>query len=126
MRHALRVLFAAALLACSSTLAIADVIGEVGTPVGLTVHTDDSDTYYLMFHGQLFLKQADGTVQAYRWGGVSCGTRLLDEAQIATVQGALDNNKMRLQPIYQVGQGDSRCLVGFTIVPKSAVKLVIP
>jgi hypothetical protein len=76
MRHALRVLLAGALLVCSSTAAIADdVIGEVGTPVGLSVNSDDSDTYYLMYHGQLFLKQADGTVQVYRWGGVSCGTR---------------------------------------------------
>lgn len=124
MRHALRAFLAGALLVCSSSAAIADDIGEVGTPIGLSVNTDDGDTY-LAYHGSLVLKQADGTLQTYRWGGVACGTRLLSEAQVANLQDALNNNKMRVQPLYQIGQ-NNRCLVGFTIVPKSAVKLVLP
>lgn len=125
MRHALRVLLAAAFLFCSSSAAIADEVGGVGTPVGLSVNTDDGDTY-LGYHGRLILKNADGTLQEYRWGGISCGSRQLSEPQVITLQGALDNNKMRVQPLYQLGQGDARCLVGFTIVPKSALKLVFP
>jgi hypothetical protein len=108
-----------------SSVAIADEVGAIGTPVSLSVNTDDGDTY-LNHHGQLLLKNAQGTLDQYRWGGASCQTRLLSEAQVATLQGALNNNKMRLQPLYQLGQADLRCLVGFTIVPKSAVKLVFP
>lgn len=125
MRHALRALLATALLACSTSPAIADEIGEVGTPVGLSVNTLSADTY-LQYHGRFFLKAADGTLVEYRWGGTSCGTRVLTDAQVAALQAALGNNKMRIQVLHQIGQGDAKCVVGFTVAPKSAVKLVLP
>jgi hypothetical protein len=125
MRHTLRVLLAAALLACANSPAIADEIGEVGTPVGLSLNTQSADTF-LEYHGRLFLKAADGTIVEYRWGGVSCGTRVLSDAQFAALQAALGNNKMRIQVLHQIGQGNVKCVVGFTVAPKSAVKLVFP
>jgi hypothetical protein len=125
MRIALRVLLAGAFLACSSSAAIADDVTAVGTPIGLQITTLLADTN-LQFHGRLFVKAADGTVGEYRWGGTSCGTRVLTDAQIAVLQNALDNNKMRVQLLTQDGQGISKCVVGVTVMPKSAVKLVAP
>ena len=72
------------------------------------------------------MKTADGALDEYHWGGVSCGTRVLNDAQVAALQATLNNNKMRLQILSQIGQGDIKCVVGFTAVPKSAVKLVFP
>ncbi len=125
MRLTLRALLAAAVLACSTTPALADDIGAVVTPIGLQVNTVPGDTY-LIYHGRLFAKAADGTVEEYRWGGSACGSRVLTEPQVAALQAALNNNKMRIQILHQIGQGDSKCIVGFTVVPKSAVKLVLP
>lgn len=125
MRHALPVLLAGALLVCSTSAANADDVTAVGTPVGLQITTQSADTN-LQYNGRLFVKDADGTVGEYRWGGVSCGTRVLNDAQIAALQSALDNNKMRVQLLTQIGQGDAKCIVGATIVTKSAVKLVVP
>jgi hypothetical protein len=51
---------------------------------------------------------------------------VLTDAQVAALQAAVDNNKMRLQLLTQTGQGNAQCVVGFTILPKSAVKLVLP
>ncbi len=125
MRHTLRILVTGALLACSSTAAVADDVGVVGTPVGLSVNTPVGDTF-LQYHGRLFVKAVDGTVLEYRWGGSSCGSRVLTDAQVAALQAALNNNKMRIQVLTQDGQGLSKCVVGFTAAPKSAVKLVFP
>jgi len=103
----------------------ADDIGGVGAPVGLHVHTTSADGD-LQYHGRLFVKNSGGTLDEYRRGGTSCGARLLTEAQVAALQGAIDNKRMQIRPRYQVGQGQSRCLVGFELIPKSFVKLVLP
>jgi hypothetical protein len=103
----------------------ADDVGAIGTPVALQVHTDDADGY-LQFHGRLFVKNTGGTLDEYRWGGTSCGSRTLTEAQVASLHRGIDNKRMQIQPIHQPGQGQTLCLVGFELVPKSFVKLVIP
>ena len=105
--------------------AIADDVGEVGTLVGLQVNTTLADTY-LQYHGRAFVKVADGTLDEYRWGGTSCNTKVLTENQVAALQRVLDNAKVRIQPLSLPGQGQIICLVGFTVVQKSALKLVIP
>lgn len=125
MHRMLGAFLAAFLLVCSITPALADDVGAIVTPIGLQVNTLPGDTY-LQFHGRLFVKTAEGTLDEYRWGGVSCGSRVLTEPQVAALQATLNNNKMRLQILSQIGQGDLKCVVGFTAVPKSAVKLVLP
>jgi hypothetical protein len=102
-----------------------DVIGPVGTPAGLQVLTLSADTY-LAFHGRLYVKNADNTLAEYRWGGTSCGTRVLSDAQVASLQAAIDNKKMRIEPVYQIGQADIKCVVGFSLVPKQNLALGIP
>ena len=125
MRLTIRALLATPLLVCSTNPARADEVGGVDTPLGMQVNTTSADTY-LQYHGRLFVKAADGTLEEYRWGGTSCGSRVLTDAQVAALQAALDNNKMRIQLLHQIGQGNAKCVVGFTVLPKSAVKLVLP
>lgn len=54
---------------------------------------------------------------------MSCGTRVLTEAQLAALQAAQNNKKMTIKPTSQIGQGDAKCLVGFTLVEKKNLKL---
>lgn len=98
-------------------VAAADTTGAVGTVAGLQINTMSADTY-LQYHGRVFVKNADGNLDVYHWGGTSCGTRVLTEAQVAVLQQALDNRRMRIEPLHQTGQGNILCLVGVTVVPK--------
>jgi hypothetical protein len=125
MRGVVRVLLIAGIVSSWSAVVRADDVGEFGTPVGLQVNTTSADTY-LQYHGRLFVKAANGTLDEYRWGGTSCGSRVLNDAQIAALQGAIDNNKIRIELLTQDGQGSAVCVVGFTLAPKSALKLGIP
>ena len=105
--------------------ASADTLGDVGTVAAVLVHTPEADTY-LQYRGELAVRNLDKELDLYRWGGTSCGSRVLSEAEVALLQGALDNKKARIQPVYQAGQGQSLCLVGFNIINKSFLKLVLP
>lgn len=112
-------------LLVAATAPAQDVIGPLGTPAGLQVLTPSADTY-LAYHGRLYVKNADKTLAEYRWGGTSCGTRVLSDAQVASLQAAIDNKKMQIEPVYQLGQADLQCLVGFSLVPKKNLALGIP
>jgi hypothetical protein len=103
----------------------ADDVGAIGTVAGLQVNDDSADTY-LQFHGRAWVKNAEGTLDEYRWGGTSCGTRILDGDQVAALHRALDAKNMQVQLLYQSGQGDAKCIVAFTLVPKKNLKLGIP
>ncbi len=115
-------------LALFSTLIVcggpagADDTGLVGSLVALDVNTGLADLY-LQYHGRMFVKNSDGILDEYRWGGVSCGTRILTEAHVAELQRALNTKNMTIEPRTQVGQGDAKCLVGFTLVEKKNLKL---
>jgi len=102
----------------------ADELGDIGAVVGLQINTTVGDLY-LQYHGRMYVNSDIG-LQEYRWGGTSCGSRVLTEAQTAALHRALDNKQMRIQPVYQIGQGLTRCVVGFTLVPKKSLKLGIP
>jgi hypothetical protein len=116
--------FFSTLIFCAGP-ASADDIGGVGPVAALQINTTSADTY-LSYHGRAFVKNSVGGLDEYRWGGVSCGSRVLTDAQVAALQGALDNKRMRIEPISQAGQGPAICLVGFNLVLKQYLKLVIP
>jgi hypothetical protein len=102
--------------------ASADDTGQRGSIAGLDVNTDSADIY-LQYHGRMFVKNSDGNLDEYRWGGSSCQTRLLTDAQLAALQGAQNNKKMTIEPRSLIGQGNVKCLVGFTLVEKKNLKL---
>lgn len=117
-----------ALLTCLTALTLchgtarADVMGAIGSLIALEVNTGSADTF-LQYHGRMFV-DANGTLGQYRWGGTSCGSRVLDESEVALLQRALNQKKMTIQPRYQDGQGQTQCLVGFVLVEKKNLKLL--
>jgi hypothetical protein len=125
MRKTIPALFSCFALTFSATLASADDVGTPGTLAALQVTTDSADTH-LQFHGRLFVKNVNGNIDEYRWGGTSCGSRTLTEEQTATLQRALHSKQVHIRPLHQDGQGQTICLVGFTLLPKQSLKLSIP
>ncbi len=95
----------------------ADVDTEAFPLVFLEVNTQSADTF-LQYHGKALTKIATGVYEEYRWGGTSCGTRVLNDDQIAMLQRALDNPNVKVAFRYLDGQGISKCVVGFSLVRK--------
>lgn len=122
MHRRLRLVLLVSALTCAATAATADDVGPLGSIARLEVSTTSADTY-LQYHGRMFLKNEGGTVDEYRWGGVSCGTRVLTEGQFAVLQAAQNNKKMLVEPLTQDGQGLTKCLVGVRMVEKKNLKL---
>lgn len=119
-----------ALLLCFALLLSAGVVsadeeGTLGTLAVLQVNTSSADTY-LQYHGRLFVKNVDGVIDEYRWGGASCGSRTLTDEDTSKLQLALHTKQVHIQPLYQAGQGSAICLVGFTLLPKASLKLALP
>lgn len=112
-------------LPLSAATASADDTGLVGSIAALEVYTTSADTY-LQNHGRMFVKNSDGDVDEYRWGGTSCGTKVLTEAHVAALQAAQNNKKMTIEPRSQDGPGIIKCLVGFRLVEKKNLKLFNP
>jgi hypothetical protein len=109
-------------LSAGAVQAGGDIPGTVGQIAALQDHTGSADGF-LAFHGRMFVVDADKNLEEYRWGGTSCGTRLLSDAEFEALHRALDNKKMMIEPTYQLGQADLKCLVGFNLVPKKYLKL---
>lgn len=103
--------------------AICDDAGQTGAVAAVDLN-DDSADLYLQYHGRVFVKKPDGTLDEYRWGGTSCGSRTLSDEQVAVLQRALLNPKMRIGPRSQPGQGSVKCLVGFSTADKKSIGLV--
>ena len=101
----------------------ADDTNVVGALVGLEVNTTSADTY-LQYHGRTFVKNDGGTVDEYRWGGISCGSRVLTEDQVAMLQRALSAKKMTIETHTQAGQGNVKCVVGFSLAEKKNLALL--
>ena len=125
MRGATRSLLALAAVVSLVGSAHADEIGAAGTVASVQVNTAVADTY-LSFHGQMMVKNSAGVLDLYRWGGTTCGSRVLTEPQVAALHRALGDKKTRVEPRHQIGQGDFRCLVGFHLVAKSFAKDILP
>lgn len=101
----------------------ADTPGAIGPVAALQVNTTSADTY-LQYHGRVFVKNPGGSLDEYRWGGSSCGTKVLNDAAVAALQGALNNKRVQIQPLHVPGQGSVLCLVGFEMVLKPYVKIL--
>lgn len=111
-----------ALAFCAGT-ANADDSNLAGSIIALDDNTTSADIY-LQYHGRIFVKNSDGVLDEYRWGGTSCGSRTLAEAETAALQRALNTKNMRIVPRSQDGQGSAVCLVGFTLVEKKNLNLL--
>lgn len=125
MRYQFMLLVSCLAVLCGARGALADEVGAIGPVAGLQINTTSADTY-LAFNGRVYVKNPDGMLDEYRWGGVACSTKVLTVDQVAALQRAMDNKQMQIQPLHLAGQGQIRCLVGFTIVPKKNIALVLP
>jgi hypothetical protein len=109
-----------ALIFCAGA-ARADEVGLVGSIVSLQTYTPSADIF-LINHGRMVVKNTNGTLDEYRWGGNACGSRLLTDAHVAALQRALNHKNMTIKPTFQIGQANSQCLVGFNLVEKKNLK----
>lgn len=96
------------------SLAFADEQGTSGTVTSLEINHSSSDVY-LQHHGRIVVTTGKASAE-YRWGGTACGSRTLDENLTTMLQRALESGT-QIVPRYQGGQGQSLCLVGFTLSP---------
>jgi hypothetical protein len=99
----------------ASSVALAETVDSAGYVSELEVNEPTADKY-LQYHGRVVLttwgKNAMST--EYRWGGTACGTRMLGADKVSLLQRAMEGG-MKVTPRYQIGQGASKCLVGFVI-----------
>ena len=103
-------------LCLSSAPALAaDEIGTPGIATDLELLTPSAETY-LQYHGRLVVQVGPATTptfEEYRWGGTSCGSRTVSDDDLALlVESVRRGQKVTVR--YQSGQGNARCLVGFT------------
>jgi hypothetical protein len=97
--------------------AFADESGTAGSVSSVEINTPSADTY-LQYHGRVVVLTGKSTKTEYRWGGTSCGTRTVSADMIDTLVQAARNDTVVVTPRFQVGQGDAKCLVGFTVAKK--------
>jgi len=116
---ALTTLAVLASLSLPSLALAGDSVGSRGTLTTLEVNTPSADTY-LQYFGRAVVLTSSGKNNTssveYRWGGTSCGSRVLSDAEVAMLQRALESGTP-IAPRYQAGQGSTLCLVGFTLAP---------
>lgn len=103
-----------ALITFAPAVALADDVGPAGHITELHVNQTSADGY-LAFHGRVFIADKKSENE-YRWGGTSCGQRVLSEHQVALLSRALESG-LRVQPRTKIGQGSVVCLVGFSLMP---------
>ncbi|MCA9572967.1 MAG: hypothetical protein KC656_34255 [Myxococcales bacterium] len=100
----------------ASVVAHADENGTPGTISSMRVHTPSADSF-LQYHGRVQITSSqDGRnlQREYRWGGLSCGSRVLEPDEVAMLQQAHIHG-FTIKPIWKPGQGTTRCLVGFDL-----------
>jgi hypothetical protein len=105
---------ALALALASPGLALAaDQTGTEGRAKSLQVNAPSSDAH-LQYHGRVFVQAGKNTTE-YRWGGTSCGSRTLTPELVSLLADTVRQGDSTIVPIFQNGQGSTKCLVGFTI-----------
>ena len=103
----------------------ADSDGAEGKLVAVEVLTADSDDYALR-HGRIVVQETAGKEdRTYLLGGASlCPNQEVSDAQIDMLVRAAGNPKLVIKPFYQLGNGNSRCLVGFALGAKKQVAAI--
>ena len=90
-----------------------DETGPAGTVLSVEIRTTSSD-FFVQAHGMLVVQQSiDDMSVEYRWGGTSCGSKILTESQLSYLMDLAAAPYMMIEPIYKDGQGQTICLVGF-------------
>jgi len=105
-------------LAFTGSARAADNVGALG-PLVVVARNSDSADLYLLYNGRIIVGDAIGGYAEYRWGGTSCGTKTLTEAQTSDLLAAMNNPRVLIEPLWQAGQGLSQCLVGYSFVLRS-------
>jgi len=98
--------------------AAADNTGALGPLVVVSRNSASADTY-LQFHGRAVVGDSIGGYVEYRWGGASCGSRTLTEFQVGELIAGMNNPRLLVEPLWQAGQGNAQCLVGYSFVLRS-------
>jgi len=88
----------------------ADVQAATGRLVALLVVESTSDTYPL-YHGQITVGDSIGGFATYHWGGSFCPGQTIPTTSVASLQRALDNPRIVVQPFTKNGQGGNLCVV---------------
>lgn len=116
IRRSLAALAAVFALTLPATASAADKTGSVGDVAGVDVYSSSSDTY-LKYHGRLFVDTNKGS-EEYRWGGTSCNSKTISDDMVALLITAIGSPRVVVKPRYKSGQGNARCLVGFSLQEK--------
>jgi hypothetical protein len=88
----------------------ADIQAATGRVLALLVNEPGSDIY-LQYHGQIAVGDSISGVATYNWGGSRCPGLGLPEGSVASLQRALDNPRIVVQPFIKIGQGGHLCIV---------------
>lgn len=99
-------------LLLSLPAAAAEALGAAGTVDHMEVNTPSADAY-LQYHGRIIITSG-AQVNEYRWGGTSCGTRVVPDSQVELLARALESGA-RVTPRWVIGQGSVKCLLGFAM-----------
>lgn len=94
-----------------------DETGTAGSVDTVEINTPSADTY-LQYHGRVVVKSGKANKTEYRWGGTSCGSRTVDADLVQVLVQASRNDNIVVTPRFQIGQGDMKCLVGFSVKEK--------
>ncbi|MBL4686525.1 MAG: hypothetical protein JKY37_18160 [Nannocystaceae bacterium] len=113
-----RTFVAAAALAVglSAAPSQADEGGTRGRIVKLQINTPGSE-HHASFHGAITLRQGNGALRRYHWGGSACPGQKLSDSQIAMLaQAHFNRGRTWLAPFFVASEGgDKNCLVAFEL-----------
>jgi hypothetical protein len=99
----------------------ADSTGQKGSIESVEINHSTADTF-LQYHGRIVVKNGKTTTE-YRWGGTSCSNKTLPEELVALLYEAFRSRKTtHVTPRFQSGQGNNKCLVGFTLANNNTKK----
>ena len=108
----------AAALVIPTVAYAADTVGSEGRVKNIELLSPSADAY-VQYHGRVFINAEKRTTE-YRWGGTSCGSKVLSADLVARLTDAATNkDQVKVTPTYAKGAGTTKCLVGFSIRHKA-------